>query len=330
MTGRQLSTVLRRDLGLAALLLAASAGVPLWAAPAREPGPATVAMVHSDSAIMPRTLLIPERLYPLSKQDYRVVARMLDRAVIIATGVPHADDAWHSLVKPSDRVGVLFDPGPPPASLVLLDAVVSAVVDAGVRPPNVTVWAESEAALFAAGVLLQRDANSVKVLGADSEGFRNGISRIALSGCDVIITVSGLRPDRRTGFRASVTNQLAAVPEADREQLLEAGTSIAAAASRPTMATKCRLHLLDALQPAYEPGPMKQPPHWDCGRLLASVDCVALDVVGAELLEEKRAQVQGEPWPLEPAPVYLEPAMTQYRLGQADRSRITVVEDEVR
>lgn len=328
MTGRHFNAYVRRGLGPAALLLALLAGQTAHAAPVREVGPATVARVHSDSAIMPRNLLTPERLYPLSKQDYRVVSRMLDRAVIVATGVPHADDAWRSLVKPSDRVGVLFDPGPPPASLVLLDAVVAAIVEAGVRPPAVTVWAESEQALFAAGVLIQSDANSVKVLGADSEGYRNGLSRIALS-CDVIITVSGLRPDRRTGLRASLTNQLAAIPELAREELLDEGSTLAAAAARPTMTTKCRLHVLDALQPAYEPGPYRQPPHWDCGQVLASVDCVALDVVGRELLEAKRQEVRGEPWPLTPEPRYLEAAMTQYRLGQAERSRITVVDEEL-
>jgi hypothetical protein len=303
---------------------------PAHAGPGRSPGPSTVVEVHSPSVVLPRSLLTPELLYPIGKLDYRTVARMLDRAAEGALGMPHAADAWRHLAKPSDRVGVLFDTGDPPASLVLLDAVVSALVNAGVRPGNITVWAESEAALFAAGVLLQRGSEAVNTLGADAEGFRGGLSRVAVGTCDVIVNVARLRPDARVGLAASITNQLAAVPQEERERLLAGRTAVASPAARPTMATKCRLHLLDALQPNYEPGPLAQPPYWGCGSLLASVDCVALDCVGMDLLEAKRAEVRGEAWPLEPAPDYLRTAMVQYRLGQADRARITVLREELR
>ncbi len=58
--------------------------------------------------------------------------------------------------------------------------------------------------------------------------------------------------------------------------------------------------------------------------MLCSRDPVALDVVGKQILEAKRAQVKGAPWPLEPPPDYLEAADRTWRVGRADPALIAV------
>jgi hypothetical protein len=58
--------------------------------------------------------------------------------------------------------------------------------------------------------------------------------------------------------------------------------------------------------------------------MLCAHDPVAVDEVGRQILEAKRAQVKGAPWPLNPAPTYLDAAARRYHLGQADPARITV------
>jgi hypothetical protein len=47
-----------------------------------------------------------------------------------------------------------------------------------------------------------------------------------------------------------------------------------------------------------------------------------VDVVGRQILEGKRAEVAGQPWPLEPPPVYLEIAARKWKVGQAEPDQI--------
>jgi hypothetical protein len=294
--------------------------------PGKEPGPAVVALVEAPGFLITDDIWTPPGLYPLGKQDYRVVARMLDRAAMLATSTTRIDDAWQSMLAPSDRVGILFDAGEPPASLTLLDALIDRVVGAGVRPGNVIVWADDERSLFAAGLTVKRDGDGVRVMGAESEGYRDGLSRIALSYCDVLINLARLRPDRQLGMRGALANQLACVPLVERVRLLANPREVPSAAARPLTRAKFRLHLVDALQPSYEAGPLKEPPYWNCGTILASPDAVAIDVVGRRILEAKLAQVKGAPTSLEPEPVYLKTASDPYRVGQSDPAKITVLQ----
>jgi hypothetical protein len=303
----------------------------LWATsaamgnPGKEPGPAVVARVESEAFLLTDGMWTPPGVYPLGKQDYKVVARMLDRAAMLATSTTRIDDAWHVLVQASDRVGVLFDAGDPPASLTLLDALLDRVIAVGVRPANVIVWADDERSLFAAGLRVVREGEGVRTMGAESEGYRDGVSRIAISYCDVVINLARLRPDRRIGMWGALANHLACVPEVERVRLLAHPSELPSAAARPSVRARFRLHLVDALQPAYEVGPLREPPYWNCGTLLASTDAVAVDVVGRTILEDKLAQVKGAPTALQPEPVYLKTATDPYRVGQSDPAKITVL-----
>ena len=101
-------------------------------------------------------------------------------------------------------------------SLVLLDVLVDRLVRAGVRPGNIIIWADSERSLFSAGISLRGDAGKVRVLGADSTGYRDGVSRILLDDCDLMINVARLRPDPRFGMCGAVANLLACLPPEDR------------------------------------------------------------------------------------------------------------------
>lgn len=318
-----------RTLAALAAIMCAVWAPTVNAEPGREDDSATVAVVQSDDILLPRSILAPTSVYPLGKQNYRVVARMLDRAVASALGVERAQDAWGTLASHTDRVGILLDAETPPASLAVVDAVVDRLVRAGVRPANIIIWARSEQALFSAGLVVRKSPEGITTMGADSEGYLGGLSRIVLGYCDVLVNLARLRPDTRIGMWGAVANQLASVPDTERARLLADQRELPTAAARPSTRMKFRLHILDALQPNYEPGPVRMPPYWVEGKLLASTDCVALDVIGRQVLERKREQVRGSPWPLEPSPEYLQVAPIAFRLGQADLERITVLRHDL-
>ena len=106
--------------------------------------------------------------------------------------------------------------------------------------------------------------------------------------------------------------------------MMSAPEQLALAASRPSVRLKFRLHILDALQPNVEPGPARIPPYWNCGKVLASTDCVALDMAGLNILTGKMIEEQRETSSLETARQYLQAACAVHRLGQADPAQITV------
>lgn len=285
--------------------------------------------MSADRFLVPPSLLAPASAYPLGKLDYRVLARMLDRAVMLATDTQRIDEAWGSLTTATDHVGILLDAQLPPASLPLLDIILDRLLRVGVRPGHIIIWADEEISLFRAGLQVVRQEDEIRALGASSEGYRGGVTRIVNDYCDVIINLARLRPDSRVGVWGVLANELACVPEDQRRALLAEPQQLPSVAAQPSARRKFRLHILDALVPAYQPGPQHMPPYWPCGKLLAGRDPVAVDTLGRGLLEEKRAQVKGAPWPLEPAPDYIRTASTVYRLGQADPAKITVLDNSL-
>ena len=318
-----------RDRGWALVALYFGLCACCGAAPGRGPGSATVAVVHSDALALPKSLLAPLSVYPLGKLDSRVVAVMMDRAAMLATGTTRIDDAWRSLAGPSDRVGILLDAQDPPASLDIVDVLIDRLVRVGVRAANVVIWAQDERVLFSAGLLVGSNPDGVGTLGADSEGYRGGLSRIVVDECDVLINLARLRVKPRLGLWGALANLLACVPEDERIRLMANPAELASVAARPSAKRKFVLHLLDAMQPNYAPGPVSIPPYWQCGAILASRDAVALDCSGQQLLEDERGQVKGAPWPLEPAPSYLKAACETYNVGQCDPAKVTVLKSEV-
>jgi hypothetical protein len=112
----------------------------------------------------------------------------------------------------------------------------------------------------------------------------------------------------------------------DRVRLLNAPDEIGAVANRPLIRRKMLLHIMDALQPAYDFRVGRAlPPRWDYRGLFVSHDPVALDALGAQLLAKYRENVKGVPWPLLPDPAYVAKAWSVTALGQGDLGKITLI-----
>lgn len=166
-------------------------------------------------------------------------------------------------------------------------------------------------------------------MGSESEGFRNGLSRIVLDYCTVIINVARLRADRDLGMRGCVVTSLNSVPLVERMKALKAPATLASAAANPVLRMKTRLHILEAYQPIIHDTGEKYPPVWEYRGALMSNDPVAVDVVGMQILQGKLALgehtlSEGHAKP-NAALAYLEPASgDELRVGQSDPEKITV------
>ncbi len=311
--------------GLIAALL--SAAVALGARMSWGQDSSRVCVSRGERVLLPPSVLAPSWVYPEGKLDYFVVEGLLDKAVASLTGETSVRTAWSQLFRPSDRVGVQIDVPTLPVHQALIEAVIRRLTRAGVSTSNIIIYAGDENALFYAGFDLRHDGDGVQVMGSDSEGFRGGLSRIVLDYCTAIINLSRLRVDPQIGMSGALANCLAAVPHVERERLRRAPETLAAAAARATLRRKLRLHIMDALQPAYEPSASSAalPTTWVYGGVLASYDPVAMDIVGREILLEKLRETDPQATELQPPVTYLEPACERYHLGQCDRAKIEIV-----
>ncbi len=297
---------------------------PVAAAPQRPPGPATVGLARADHLYLPGPVFAPPGIYPEGKIDYEVIQDLIDRAVAAFSG-QSSQQFWSQMFVPTDRVGLMIDVQQPPVPIVLVDAIIARLVATGLRAENILIFATDERDLFAAGFSLRRNRTGVKCYGAESAGYRHGISRIVLDMCDGIINVACLRPDEQVGMRGTIANHLSCVPHTRRLNLLSDPQQLPSAAAEPIVRQRTRLHLLAALHPYYAlPTPQEPEPRWEYRGLLLSTDPVAVDVMGYRILAAKRNQQANETEPLDSIPEYLRVAGEQYCLGQCHPDLITV------
>ncbi len=307
---------------MAALWLALAASI---AAPDPSIGPARVGVGRVSDFLLPLAPLTPRIVYPEGKQSSQKLDLALRRALAAFAG-EGAANPLAQIATPFARIGIQIDCTWPPVSLVLLDVLIDQLVRAGASPDNIYVFGPDDNAVFKYGLRLKPEGPGVKVTSAARAGFRGGITRVVLDYCDVVINLSRLKAHRRLGMWGALANMLTACDYTTRYTVLSEPERLCEVACRLGRRGKVKLHIIDALQPAYEPADRrpKLPPRWPYGGIIVGTDPVACDLVGWRLLEAKRAEVAGKPNPLKPRPDYILAAGKRYRVGQVDLAKITV------
>ncbi len=310
---------------LACAVVLATVACTAQASPGRAPGPATVGLARADHVYLPDSIFVPKFAYPEGKIDYDILELLLRRAVTAWSG-QQPDDFWTQNFLPNDRVGLMIDVQEPSVPPIMVEVIIRQLVSARVRTENILIFAADERDLFAAGFSLDHDRPGVKAYGAASLGYRNDISRILIDMCDKIINVATLRPHSQFGMTGAVYNHLACAPATVAKQVTADPRQLASVAARALINQKVILHFLVALHPFYAVPTEAQPePRWEYAGLLLASDPVAVDIVGLEILTAKRTEEGIEPAEPPVARQYLDAASDEYRLGQADRDKITVV-----
>lgn len=291
--------------------------VPAWGQEL-EAEKSRVGLAREDHLYLPGPVYAPPGIYPEGKHDWEVVAALVkNSAQTIGLESP-----WN-LFRPVDRVAVMIDVTSPAVPIILVEAVLDQLVQAGVQPDRLLLFAADERDLFNAGFSLRSEGPGVRCLGAESVGYRGGLSRIVLDMCDKIINLACLRPHHQVGMTGALFNCLNAVDAPRRFSLLQNPEEIGSVAQSRQMARRLVLHFLDCTHPFYQvPEGSEEKPKWEYRGMLCSRDPVAADVIGQQILEAKRTAVRGEPWPLEPSPDYLKQAAAKYHVGCADPEQI--------
>ncbi|MDH4266434.1 MAG: DUF362 domain-containing protein [Deltaproteobacteria bacterium] len=232
------------------------------------------------------------------KVHEEILGQMLDEALRALLEESETLQAWHRLVKRSDVVGIKSNAWykmPTPKELEA--AIRKRLLDVGV--------AEKNMAFDDRGVL----HNSV---------FLNSTA---------LINVRPVRTHHWAGVGGCLKNYIMFVPDPSAYHG-EACSDLGKIWTYPLVQGKTRLNILSALQPQF----YGRGAHffdrryvWPYKGLIVGTDPVAVDAVGARLLQVKRTAYFGEDRALDVPPIHITVADKKYHLGVSDLNRIDLI-----
>ncbi len=281
------SIITRRDfLRVAAGTAAATLAGGLPGGEARAAATATVVLVrHAEAVGSDGRIRFP------------IVQAMLDDAVGALFGTDPRE-AWRGLVTGADVVGIKTNawyrlPTPPEAE----EAIKRRVVEAGVAERNI---------------------------GIDDRGV---LDNPLFGRATALINVRPLRTHHWAGVGTCLKNYIMFVPNPS-DYHADGCSPLGKIWTYPIVKGKTRLNVLVALTPQfYGRGAnfFDRRYVWPYGGLIVGTDPVAVDTIGAHLLQTKRIAFFGEDRALDVPPVHITVADKTYHLGVSDRSRIRLI-----
>jgi hypothetical protein len=227
-----------------------------------------------------------------------VVQSMLDEAVRTLLGESELLTAWKKLVQRSDVVGIKSNVWwklPTPRELE--GAIQRRVLDVGVPEKNISI---------------------------DDRGvLNNPVFRKATA----LINVRPLRTHHWSGVGTCLKNYIMFVPDPDSYHD-EGCSPLGKIWQSPLVKGKTRLNILCAFTPQF----YGRGAHyfdkryvWPYKGLVVGIDPVAVDAVGAHLLQVKRVAFFGEDRALDAPPIHIMAADKKYNLGVSDLNRIQLI-----
>lgn len=220
-----------------------------------------------------------------------ILKAMLDQTLLKLTGQKTTKDAWLSLVKPEDTIGLVPTPHLNPTHQEVVDVVKGSLIDAGIPEGKI---------LNAQG-------------GPDKP-----------KACTALIGLPALKAHWLTGIGTVMKLYIlySGNPSSYHD---ENNSKLGEIWNLPFVKGKTRLVLVDALHPLCDKGPQVDPRYkWAYNGLIAGTDPVALETVCLRIITEKRKAMRGEPWPLSPPPLCVEAADKVYGLGTSSWDKIKV------
>jgi hypothetical protein len=262
-----------------------------WPAPegtaSAAAGSSRVVLIRHDGVVDPEGQVRPA-----------ILDAMLDAAVVALLQAGDAGEAWRSLLKPGDTVGIKTNVwGPLPTPPALEDAVKKRAADAGVSPRNIA---------------------------ADDRGIR---SNPVFERATALINMRPMRTHHWSGLGTLLKNYIMFTPSpwAYHGNACE---SLGSIWNKPEIKGKTRLNVLVMLTPQFHgigPHHFSKSYVWTYGGLIVSADPVAADATGARIIQAKRNRFFGEERPISPPPRHIEAADATYGVGNSRPERIELV-----
>jgi len=279
--------ITRRDFlrGAAGTAVAAALGPVILAEAQAQPTAKVVLIRNADVLAQP-------------EKTQGILESMLDEAIKTLLGTDSPLEAWRKLIKSSDVVGVKSnDWGKLPTPKPLEAAIKRRLLDVGVAVENMDI--------------------------ADRGVMTNPIFLKSTA----LVNVRPLRTHHWSGVGTCLKNYIQFV--SDRPSYHpEACAALGSIWHLPAVKGKTRLNILSALTPQFYgrgAGFFDTRYVWPYRGLIVGTDPVAVDTIGARLLQVKRMAFFGEDRALDVPPSHIIVADKKYHLGVSDLSRIQLV-----
>jgi len=267
---------------------------------------------------------------------------LLDRTL---QGLFDCDDpveALRNVVRPGEVVGLKVNciSGMGNSTTVeLVEALSERLGQAGIPEKDIVIWDRLNSDLERGGFKISYREKGKSCFGNDALGFEDELSvhgsaasllcKTLTRVCDCIINLPVLKDHGIVGVTVSMKNMFGAIHNPNKYHSNIGDPFVADVNMFPEIRSKVRLNICDATTVQYEGGPSYFP-HWiwDYNGLIAGTDPVALDYVGWQIIEGKRAdegikslmELGRHPWYISTA------ADRNHNMGTNDPDRIDVLE----
>jgi len=286
----------REFLKRSAMVAAGTAAAPLWWPDCRgAEAPRPVVAFAQDAK------LIRSDQFDL---DAKLLREMLDACVCRVTGQTDAKQAWRSLFRPDDIVGVKVNTlagGIFCSHVQLVEAIADGLRLAGVPAKNIIVWDRMSRELTDCGFAAGAADGPYRCIGTDgrySSNLDDIVSQGAIGSflspiisrlCTAQINVPMLKDHDIAGVTLGLKNWFGAIHNPSKYHFGNLQDAISDVNAIPAIRKQTRLTICDATRVVYEGGPGFKPQFMErLGGLLVSRDPVAIDAVGCAKIEAMR------------------------------------------
>jgi len=276
-----------------------------------------------------------------TSMDSERLLKLLDRCIQTTYDSDSPQQAWKNVVHPGEVVGLkvngLAGRGIS-TNVLLVELICERLREAGIPAKNIIVWDRLESDLESAGFRVTSNSDRIRFIGNDTTGYEDDLSvygsvgsRLAITltqMCDAVINLPVLKDHSIAGVSMALKNFLGAIHNPNKYHLNVCDPYVADVNMLPPIRQKVRLHICDATTAQYEGGPSYMPQWaWPENGLLVSRDPVALDYVGWQIIERKRAEKGMKTLKvMKREPSYIATAAdSQHRLGTNDPAKIDQV-----
>ena len=271
--------ITRRDFLAAATLAVAAGRTPTLIAQPTDPSPhPDVVQVNSDFAVRGRRV------------HHTVVPEMIQTALRQVTGRSSTAEAWQSLFRADDVIGLKCNRSAAPGlgtSDPFASAVIDSLLSAGFERRQI-VGIEVGADVYKKNGILRptRGWLTTPVKFASGEDHLSAV----LDQVTAIINIPFLKTHNIAGITCCLKNlSHGLIKHPARFHGSNCSPYIADIAGLPQIRDKVRLNLVNALRVVFDRGPEARDEFtWDAGILLASTDMLACDTVGLNIINIER------------------------------------------
>jgi uncharacterized protein DUF362 len=226
------------------------------------------------------------------KVDTKRLQTMLDQTILQITGKNKIKEAWTTLIKPDDIVGLVPTPHLNPTHPELFDVIKNTLMSV-------------------------MDIQKKNII--DAQGGSRRPKK-----CTALISIPALKAHWLTGIGTVMKNYIMYSGRPTRYHE-EKSAKLGEIWLRPEVKGKTKLIIVDALHPLCDKGPQSDPRYkWAYNGLIVGTDPVAVETVCLEIITQKRAALRGEPWPISPPPICIKAADKVYGLGTSNMKEITI------